>query len=67
MSAAEGDKTISDAIADGYEGLEDPWREVYAAFMEAWDLRLRPGITACAPLRGQLVARAVPAPDGAGP
>ncbi len=45
MSAAEGDKTISDAIAGGYEGLEDPWREVYAAFMEAWDLRLRPGIT----------------------
>jgi hypothetical protein len=45
MSAAEGDKTISDAIADGYEGLEDPWREVYAAFIEARDLRLRPGIT----------------------
>jgi hypothetical protein len=45
MSAAEGDKTITDAIAESNEGLMAPWREVYAAFIEAWDLRLRPGIT----------------------
>jgi hypothetical protein len=45
MSAAEGDKTISDAIAESYERLAAPWKEVYAAFIEARDLRLRPGIT----------------------
>ena len=45
MGAAEGDRTISDAIAESYEGLVAPWREVYAAFIEARDLRLRPGIT----------------------
>jgi hypothetical protein len=45
MSAADGDKTISDAIAESYEGLLVPWREVYAAFIEARGLRLRPGIT----------------------
>jgi hypothetical protein len=45
MSAAEGDKTITDAIAESNEGLMAPWREVYAAFIEARDLRLRPGIT----------------------
>jgi hypothetical protein len=45
MSAADGDKTIGDAIAEGYEGLLVPWREVYAAFIQARGLRLRPGIT----------------------
>jgi hypothetical protein len=45
MSTADGDKTISDAIAESYEGLLVPWREVYAAFIQARGLRLRPGIT----------------------
>jgi len=45
MSAADGDKTISEAIAEGYEALLAPWREVYAAFIEARGLRLRPGVT----------------------
>jgi hypothetical protein len=45
MSTADGDKTISDAIAESYEGRVAPWREVYAAFIEARGLRLRPGIT----------------------
>lgn len=45
MSASDGDKTIGDAIAESYEGLLAPWREVYTAFVKARGLRLRPGIT----------------------
>lgn len=45
MCAADGDKTISDAIAKSHEGMLAPWKELYAAFIEARGLRLRPGIT----------------------
>ena len=45
MTAAEGDKTVSDAITQSYQGLLEPWKEVYAAFIEARGLQLRPGNT----------------------
>ncbi len=45
MCAADGDKTVSDAIAEGYERVLAPWKELYASFIEARGLRLRPGIT----------------------
>jgi hypothetical protein len=45
MSAADRDKTISDAIAESYEEFLALWKVVYAAFIEARGLRLRPGIT----------------------
>ena len=45
MCAADGDKTVSDAIAEGYERILAPWKELYAAFIETRGLRLRPGIT----------------------
>jgi hypothetical protein len=45
MTAADGDKTLSEAIRQSYEGLMAPWKEVYAAFGEARGLKLRPGIT----------------------
>jgi hypothetical protein len=45
MCAADGDKTITDAIGDGYERILAPWRELYATFIEARGLRLRPGVT----------------------
>lgn len=44
MCAADGDKTISDAIAESYEGMLAPWRELYSAFIETRGLQLRPGI-----------------------
>jgi hypothetical protein len=45
MTAAEGDKTVSDAVTQSYQELLQPWKEVYAAFIEARGLQLRPGIT----------------------
>jgi hypothetical protein len=45
MTSAEGDPVIAEAIAESYRGYLDPWKEVYAAFIEARGLRLRPGIT----------------------
>jgi hypothetical protein len=45
MTAADGDKTLSEAIGQSYDGLLAPWKEVYAAFGEARGLKLRPGIT----------------------
>jgi hypothetical protein len=45
MISGEGDPTIAEAIADSYTGYLEPWKEVYAAFIEARGLRLRPGIT----------------------
>jgi hypothetical protein len=45
MVTADNDKTLSDAVAQSYEGLLAPWKEVYAAFIEARGLQLRPGIT----------------------
>ena len=45
MCAADGDKTVGDAIAEGYERILAPWKELYAAFIETRGLRLRPGIT----------------------
>jgi hypothetical protein len=45
MTAAEGDKTVSDAVSHSYQELLQPWKEVYAAFIEARGLQLRPGLT----------------------
>jgi len=45
MTAAEGDKTISEAVIESYQDYLEPWKEVYAAFIEARGLQLRPGIT----------------------
>ncbi|HEV2374504.1 MAG TPA: hypothetical protein VGS19_20375 [Streptosporangiaceae bacterium] len=45
MTAADGDKTLSEAIGHSYDVLMAPWKEVYAAFSEARGLKLRPGIT----------------------
>jgi hypothetical protein len=45
MTAAEGDKTISEAVIQSYQDFLEPWKEVYAAFIEARGLQLRPGIT----------------------
>lgn len=45
MTAAEGDEVIGGAITRSYRGFLQPWKEVYAAFMQARGLQLRPGIT----------------------
>lgn len=45
MTTSDGDKTVSDAITLSYEGLMQPWKEVYAAFIEARGLQLRPGLS----------------------
>lgn len=45
MVSAEGDDVIGEAISASYEGFLGPWKEVYAALMQARQLQLRPGIT----------------------
>ena len=45
MATAEGDKIISEAVSRSYRELLAPWKEVYAAVLEARELQLRPGIT----------------------
>ena len=45
MTMAGGDAVTGEAIADSYTGFLGPWKEVYAAFLQARGLQLRPGIT----------------------
>jgi hypothetical protein len=45
MVAAEGDEVVGAAIAASYAGFLGPWKEIYAALLEARGLRLRPGAT----------------------
>jgi hypothetical protein len=44
MTAAEGDKTVSDAVTQSHQERLQPWKEVYAAFIEVRGLQLRPGV-----------------------
>ena len=44
-ASMEGDQVISDAMEESYRGGGEPWKEVYASFIQARGLRLRPGIT----------------------
>ncbi|WP_406485517.1 hypothetical protein [Streptomyces microflavus] len=45
MTSAEGDEVIGEAVSSSYAGFLEPWKEVYAALLEARHLQLRPGIT----------------------
>ncbi|MET7653988.1 hypothetical protein [Streptomyces sp. NPDC005486] len=45
MTSAEGDEVIGEAVSSSYTGFLEPWKEVYAALLEARHLQLRPGIT----------------------
>lgn len=44
-AAADGDNVIKEVISDYYRTAGDPWKQVYAAFIEARGLRLRTGFT----------------------
>jgi hypothetical protein len=44
-AAAEGDDVIREAMAEGYRGLLEPWKEVCAQALQARGLQLRRGIT----------------------
>lgn len=45
MVGAEGDPTVAEAVADSYRSYLEPWKEVYSTFMQARNLRLRPGVS----------------------
>lgn len=45
MIGAEGDPTVAAAVAESYDEYLKPWKEVYAAFLQARGMRLRPGIS----------------------
>jgi hypothetical protein len=44
-ATGEGDEAIRQATAENYQGPLERWKKVYADFMEAHELQLRPGIT----------------------
>lgn len=43
--AAEGDQEIIEAVAESYRGGLEPWKQLYAEFLESRGLQLRPGLT----------------------
>jgi len=43
--AAEGDPVILEAVAESYRGGLAPWKQLYAEFLAARELQLRPGLT----------------------
>ena len=45
MTSAEGDEVIGEAVSASYTGFLEPWKEVYAALLQARHMQLRPGIT----------------------
>jgi hypothetical protein len=45
MVSAEGDPTVAEAVADSYRTYLELWKQVYTAFMQARNLRLRPGVS----------------------